>query len=331
MLLYQIPKELNPKLPAPGCTGAEDSNYGVDPEWVKVCFHIHKDGQHDLFNLPRFFWAKKSWTLKEMHHQMFLYLRDILVKWYEDVAEKGESDKSKQKPAYRHPTTGEVLTLQDLEQLIKEGPLEEQFKAFFPKLSEENWKDQLSEKYFAQDVMPYQLKIENNSGYGRTCYFCSNSRCSKNCPLPYTTTATVLDMLHKTGSEDNISFYGGGKGKRDFIINLVWQHDFEKPLLRHLSSHEVAQRKDMEDEDEKENDDELTIQSCFKQFKIKETLDKDNMWYCSKCKDHVPSTKQMEIYRLPPVLIINLKRFKTSTRTSGYGYGGYGGMYSGGG
>lgn len=41
-----------------------------------------------------------------------------------------------------------------------------------------------------------------------------------------------------------------------------------------------------------------------------EKLDADNEVYCATCKRHVQATKQMTVYRLPPVLIVHLKRFK---------------------
>lgn len=58
-------------------------------------------------------------------------------------------------------------------------------------------------------------------------------------------------------------------------------------------------------------------------------LDDDNKWYCNKCKDHVRATKQMDLYKAPPILVINLKRFKQSGGQSSrffgmYGGGGYG-------
>ena len=43
-----------------------------------------------------------------------------------------------------------------------------------------------------------------------------------------------------------------------------------------------------------------------------ETLDKSNLWYCSTCKLHVQATKKLEIYQVPKILIIHLKRFKTT-------------------
>lgn len=38
-----------------------------------------------------------------------------------------------------------------------------------------------------------------------------------------------------------------------------------------------------------------------------------NFRYCSRCKEHVEATKQLVLYRLPPILIIQLKRFIYTT------------------
>jgi len=35
----------------------------------------------------------------------------------------------------------------------------------------------------------------------------------------------------------------------------------------------------------------------------------DNKWYCGNCKDHVDALKKMDIYKLPNILVIQLKRF----------------------
>jgi len=55
-----------------------------------------------------------------------------------------------------------------------------------------------------------------------------------------------------------------------------------------------------------------SIDSCLKLFAKPEILDKDNLWYCNQCKDHKQATKKMDIYSVPKILIIHLKRFKTS-------------------
>lgn len=51
----------------------------------------------------------------------------------------------------------------------------------------------------------------------------------------------------------------------------------------------------------------ITLEECMDSFAKEERIPEA---YCSKCKDHVVSTKGLSIWRLPPVLIIHLKRFQ---------------------
>jgi hypothetical protein len=55
-----------------------------------------------------------------------------------------------------------------------------------------------------------------------TCHFCASHGCKINCPVPYSSKITVIDMINKVGAEDNISFYNNRQGRQDFILNIVW-------------------------------------------------------------------------------------------------------------
>jgi ubiquitin carboxyl-terminal hydrolase 4/11/15 len=48
---------------------------------------------------------------------------------------------------------------------------------------------------------------------------------------------------------------------------------------------------------------------CFEMMKEEEKLSPDDMWYCSRCKEHREAFKKLEIWSLPPVLVLQLKRF----------------------
>jgi ubiquitin C-terminal hydrolase len=54
----------------------------------------------------------------------------------------------------------------------------------------------------------------------------------------------------------------------------------------------------------------VSIYECLELFRQENRLSKGNEWYCSKCKEHVQAEKKMELYKVPEVLIIQLKRFK---------------------
>mmetsp|Transcript_26518 Transcript_26518/g.55848 ORF Transcript_26518/g.55848 Transcript_26518/m.55848 type:complete len:508 (+) Transcript_26518:49-1572(+) len=53
-----------------------------------------------------------------------------------------------------------------------------------------------------------------------------------------------------------------------------------------------------------------TLEDCLNLFCQEELLSGDEKWYCPKCKTHVEATKKIDLWMLPPILIIHLKRFK---------------------
>jgi len=55
----------------------------------------------------------------------------------------------------------------------------------------------------------------------------------------------------------------------------------------------------------------LNLLDSLKEYSQTELLKDDNAVYCRICKQHTPTTKRLEIFRLPDVLIIVLKRFST--------------------
>lgn len=55
-----------------------------------------------------------------------------------------------------------------------------------------------------------------------------------------------------------------------------------------------------------------SIYECLDSFTKEEILDVENAWYCSNCKSHKQAKKKMELFKTPKVLILHLKRFKTS-------------------
>jgi ubiquitin carboxyl-terminal hydrolase 4/11/15 len=54
----------------------------------------------------------------------------------------------------------------------------------------------------------------------------------------------------------------------------------------------------------------VTLDECFEQFTKPERLDEHNMWFCSRCKEHVRAMKTMQLWRLPNILLVHLKRFE---------------------
>jgi len=58
----------------------------------------------------------------------------------------------------------------------------------------------------------------------------------------------------------------------------------------------------------------VSMSSCLSAFTEEETLSEDNAWYCSKCKKFQMANKKIDLWRLPDLLVIHLKRFSCSRR-----------------
>ncbi|KAF3036830.1 CSN-associated deubiquitinating enzyme Ubp12 [Didymella heteroderae] len=53
----------------------------------------------------------------------------------------------------------------------------------------------------------------------------------------------------------------------------------------------------------------ITLDECLTETSKSETLSEDNPWYCSNCKEMRRATKTLDIWTVPDILIIHLKRF----------------------
>ncbi|KAK0828062.1 hypothetical protein LTR73_005015 [Friedmanniomyces endolithicus] len=53
----------------------------------------------------------------------------------------------------------------------------------------------------------------------------------------------------------------------------------------------------------------ITLEDCFVETGKREILSEDNAWYCNRCKEMRQAAKTLEIWTLPDILIVHLKRF----------------------
>mmetsp|Transcript_9915 Transcript_9915/g.23668 ORF Transcript_9915/g.23668 Transcript_9915/m.23668 type:complete len:781 (-) Transcript_9915:317-2659(-) len=58
----------------------------------------------------------------------------------------------------------------------------------------------------------------------------------------------------------------------------------------------------------------VTLASCLGYFLQHERLGEQDSWYCPSCKDHVQADKKLDLWSLPEVLVVHLKRFSYTTR-----------------
>ncbi|KAJ1287809.1 hypothetical protein BS78_02G039200 [Paspalum vaginatum] len=59
----------------------------------------------------------------------------------------------------------------------------------------------------------------------------------------------------------------------------------------------------------KGTEDSVALRGCLEAFLKEEPLGPEDMWYCPCCKKHQQAMKKLDLWRLPEVLVIHLKRF----------------------
>ncbi|KAI8098402.1 uncharacterized protein B0P05DRAFT_582735 [Gilbertella persicaria] len=68
------------------------------------------------------------------------------------------------------------------------------------------------------------------------------------------------------------------------------------------------------DFDETKTKNEITLQDCLDEFTSDERLTSEDSWYCPQCKKHQHASKKMDIWKLPEIMVVHLKRFSQFRR-----------------
>lgn len=58
----------------------------------------------------------------------------------------------------------------------------------------------------------------------------------------------------------------------------------------------------------------VSIEECFRETTKEEILSEENAWYCGRCKKLQRASKTLEIWTVPDILVLHLKRFSTNSR-----------------
>ena len=158
-------------------------------------------------------------------------------------------------------------------------------------------------KNFDINQMPYVLCFSKRSKYG-TCKYSGAYNCP-GCMVPFDTEMTVNDCLKLNELTTNDTLFDESQYKRgrEFSLRITWHKLIDQGLFSYLSNSSVFKEKaNVEPQEQGQKPDEadqtpvvqkrvpksdITLADCFNEFKVTETLDEDNKWYCNRCKDFV--------------------------------------------
>uniref|UniRef100_A0A3P8UPP5 ubiquitinyl hydrolase 1 n=1 Tax=Cynoglossus semilaevis TaxID=244447 RepID=A0A3P8UPP5_CYNSE len=95
----------------------------------------------------------------------------------------------------------------------------------------------------------------------------------------------------------------------DTTLALVWKNNERLKEYVLVSSKELEYEEDQGSLSETARAGHFTLEQCLNLFTKPEVLAPEEAWYCPKCQQHREASKQLLLWRLPNVLIIQLKRF----------------------
>uniref|UniRef100_A0A672ZXN4 Ubiquitin carboxyl-terminal hydrolase n=1 Tax=Sphaeramia orbicularis TaxID=375764 RepID=A0A672ZXN4_9TELE len=99
---------------------------------------------------------------------------------------------------------------------------------------------------------------------------------------------------------------GTGEGDTQPYVAIDWDPDMKKRFYNENEAEKYVKHVSMEVPQQQTT---VQLQECIELFTTVETLEEENPWYCPVCKTHQLATKKLDLWSLPEVLIIHLKRF----------------------
>ncbi|KAM3914259.1 ubiquitin carboxyl-terminal hydrolase 19 isoform 2-T2 [Leptodactylus fuscus] len=99
----------------------------------------------------------------------------------------------------------------------------------------------------------------------------------------------------------------------DCSLALVWKNNERMKEFVLVESKELECEEDPGSASEAARVGLFTLEQCLNLFTKPEVLAPEEAWYCPKCNQHREASKQLMLWRLPNILIIQLKRFSFRT------------------
>uniref|UniRef100_A0A8C1XHU6 Ubiquitin carboxyl-terminal hydrolase 15 n=1 Tax=Cyprinus carpio TaxID=7962 RepID=A0A8C1XHU6_CYPCA len=93
-------------------------------------------------------------------------------------------------------------------------------------------------------------------------------------------------------------------------LSLDWEPEMKRRYFKEAVAEDFDKHESMEYKPQKKSF--FKLKDCIELFTTKEKLGADDPWYCPHCKQHQQATKKLDLWSVPPVLVVHLKRFSYS-------------------
>uniref|UniRef100_A0A8H8CI78 ubiquitinyl hydrolase 1 n=1 Tax=Psilocybe cubensis TaxID=181762 RepID=A0A8H8CI78_PSICU len=156
-----------------------------------------------------------------------------------------------------------------------------------------------------KDIFTLRLQV-NHKDYG-TAYnaYTSNNRWESwesraTDSHPHSVLLQEDDALYCEFEEDKKAYYFGDSARFEHALWEQWT-TFTHPEYEESKKAGVEKRSKG-----------ISLRDCLDEFTKEEQLGEDDLWYCPQCKKHQQATKKFDLWKVPDILVVHLKRFSNN-------------------
>ncbi|XP_078066018.1 ubiquitin carboxyl-terminal hydrolase 4 isoform X3 [Mustelus asterias] len=119
-----------------------------------------------------------------------------------------------------------------------------------------------------------------------------------------------FSMVNAYGTSDFSSLTEDGaflKLNSHSTVAIDWDPEIKKMYYDHQEAEAYEKHESMSQPQKKRSS--VALRECIDLFTTMETLGEHDLWYCPTCKKHQQATKKFDLWSLPKILVVHLKRF----------------------
>jgi len=94
-------------------------------------------------------------------------------------------------------------------------------------------------------------------------------------------------------------------------VAIDWNSDILLKMFQHEQAELIVQDSTLEENKEIKKKS-LELNDCLKLFTTDEKLGPNDTWFCPHCKEFQRARKKFDLWKLPQILVVHLKRFQYS-------------------
>ena len=252
-----------------------DENVSKDDDFFPIFVNIRESANKEgFYSFPRMFTVNTSHKIRDFKIQLYGFMR----RYFNISKEISDKYQSKYDQLLEKYTKEKLFEFKEYDDIIKE-----EYDTIFG----ENDKLDDQTRINFKNEFPFSVYLQSKDTI--TYFFSNNTKDTKF----FNDDSPILDIINLMKDS-----------KTRIIIEILKIDQLLPEKIKQLNvCVTITQNKEKP----------LSLIDCIEHFRVTEKLQKNNEWYCNRCKEHMQAYKKMDLFYCPKLLIFHLKRFEYSS------------------